>query len=832
MKISIGGSRKATKWKVEDVTFEELAQRVSNPTVTPETFETYQKLDKASKDDLKDVGGFVLGELKGGKRSNATVTNRTGIALDLDAIGSWGELEEIESTLEFLMFKYCLYSTRKSTKNNPRVRILFELKRVVTPDEYEYLARKLCEIIGMQYCDPTTVQPARLMYWPSVSSDMQDEFIFESNLDFSPLDPDSLLNRVDDWRKQSEWPRFSTEDPDLKKPGNYDEDEKDPREKPGVIGLFNRAYSIPEALETFLSDVYEPTDKPDRYTYINGESTEGGVVYGRDKFGADVHFYSFHATDPYGGKKRNAFDLIRVWKFGDSNQQKSTKEMMEFASQDEKVKKLRNEETIEKMKVAQKEQNFGLPPPEKEKSKSDNSQSKEEEELNAYRKLLSKLTVDSKGKFEKTYQNYLAIMREDPKLKDKFYYDTFAVRPKVNKPLPWAGDYRNLPRNWEDDDVIGMMHYLETNYDMYAREKIKDSCRLSAKERLKHPVREYLESLEWDGTPRLETLLIDYFGAVDNIYTREVIRKSLIAAVARVEEPGVKFDNMPILIGSQGIGKSSFLYILGKDWFTDSYIDFGSKEGYQMLHGNWIVEIGELTGFYKKEVEQIKSFLSKREDEFRAPFDKYTQNHPRQCVIFGTTNAKTFLRDQTGNRRFWPVQLGIKEPTKSVFKDLPKEVDQIWAEAYFYYTLGEDLFLEGKSKELAEKAQDESLEADPKKDEIINFILEEIPTDWYNRTLSQRKLYWKKDEIEDEDFDYEENVETKKRNSIAPVEIWCELFGRNKEDFSVSDHNSICKILDSFPGLRKTRSTIFGKCYGRTRGYKITSEFYDWSSQD
>lgn len=818
MKISIGGSRKATKWKVENVTFEELAKKVSTPTVTPESFETYQKLDKASKDDLKDVGGFVLGELRGGKRSNATVTNRTGIALDLDTIGNWEELEEIENTLEFLKYKYCLYSTRKSTKTNPRVRILFELKRVVTPDEYEYLARKLCEIIGMQYCDSTTAQPARLMYWPSISSDMQDEFIFKSNLDFEPLDPDSLLNAIEDWRKQSEWPRFPNENPNTKKPGNY-EDEKDPREKPGIIGLFNRAYSIPEVLETFLSDIYEPTDKPDRYTYIKGESTEGGVVYGRDKFGADVHFYSFHATDPYGGKKRNAFDLVRVWKFGDSNKQKSTKAMIEFANQDEKVKKLRNEETIERMMEVQREQNF-------------NQDGQElEADLNDTRNVLEKLTIDNSGKIEITYRNFLTIMREDPKLKDSFYYDTFAIRPKVSKPLPWAGDYRTLPRNWEDDDVRGMMSYLETNYELYSREKIKDCCQLSAKERLKHPVREYLESLEWDGISRLDTLLIDYFGAADNIYTREAIRKSLVAAVARVEEPGIKFDTMLILIGDQGIGKSTFLYMLGKDWFTDSYIDFGSKEGYQMLHGNWIVEIGELTGFYKKEVEQIKSFLSKREDEFRAPYDKYTQNHPRQCVIFGTTNAKTFLRDQTGNRRFWPIQLGIQKPNKNVFKDLPDELDQIWAEAYYLYLLGEDLTLKGKSKELAEKAQDESLEADPKKDAILNFILQEIPTDWYDRTISERKLYWNKEELREEDFEFEEDVETRKRSCVAPIEIWCELFGRNVGDFNVVEQNTICKILDSFPGLKKTRSTIFGRCYKRVRGYRISSEFYDWSSQ-
>lgn len=810
MLVSMGGSRKTKKWKPEEMTFSELAEKVSHPTITSETFEAYQKMDKASQDDLKDVGGFVLGEFKDGKRSNQSLISRSGIALDLDSIGSQEELRKIIDKLESLAFKFCLYSTRNSSKTNPRIRILFELKRNVNSDEYEYLSRKLCESLGMQYCDKTTVEPARLMYWPSVSSDAINGFIFHKNLENKPLDPDEFLSQQKDWQDISTWPLFPCEGIGEKKTLNPNVNQ-DPREKKGIIGLFNRAYSIPEAIETFLPDIYEPSDDPNRYSLIGGSSTKGGVVYGREEYGADVFFYSFHSTDPYGQKLYSAFDLVRVFKFGDSNQTKSTKEMIEFANNDPKVKEERRNEVLEKILEAENEEETSKP----------SIDTKE-----AYDKLTSKLKLDSYGKVEKTFKNFQTIIREDPKLKDGFHYDLFAISPMVDKVLPWPEDYSQLPRIWTKTDESGLEAYIETRYGIYEPQKTTKARDLISKERMRHPVREYLDSLEWDGIERLDTLLIDYFGAEDNAYTRAVIRKALIAAVARVMEPGIKFDTMPILIGPQGIGKSTFLDILGKDWFCDSIIDFASKEGYQMLHGSWIIEIGELSGFYKKEVEQIKAFLSKRKDKFRAPFDPNTNEHPRQCIIFGTTNAKKFLKDQTGNRRFWPVQLAVHTPTKDVFTDLPEEVDQIWAEAYISYMMGEDLFLAGEVNKMAQQEQELRIEDSFYKEEIVEFLLKRVPQDWKNKTLEERRIYWSNEEIRKKEYGTEDLV---KRDRVRAKEIWTELFGNDISRINPREEKAIRDVLNNLPGLEYNPGIRFGKPHNNnnpTGGFYINDQFY------
>ena len=171
-------------------------------------------------------------------------------------------------------------------------------------------------------------------------------------------------------------------------------------------------------------------------------------------------------------------------------------------------------------------------------------------------------------------------------------------------------------------------------------------------------VKRYLERLVWDGVPRVETLLPDYLGAVDNAYTRAVMKKFLCAAVARAIEGGVKFDYMPIATGPQGIGKSTFLAILGGEWFSDSLTTFSGKEAAELIQGTWINEIGELSAFSKQETQVIKQFLSKTHDIYRAAYGRRTEKYPRRCVFFGTSNDHEFLKDATGNRRFWPVEIG------------------------------------------------------------------------------------------------------------------------------------------------------------------------------
>ena len=187
-----------------------------------------------------------------------------------------------------------------------------------------------------------------------------------------------------------------------------------------------------------------------------------------------------------------------------------------------------------------------------------------------------------------------------------------------------------------------------------------------------------MESLEWDGVERVDMLLIDYFGADDTPYTRAAIRKTLVAAVARIYKPGTKFDSILVLNGPQGVGKSTFFARLGREWFSDSLSisDMKDKTASEKLINSWILEISEMSGIRKTEVEVVKSFVSRQNDKFRQAYGVNVESHPRKCIIVGSTNSEGgFLRDVTGNRRFWPVHVpgtGVKHPW-----DMDC-VDQIW----------------------------------------------------------------------------------------------------------------------------------------------------------
>lgn len=291
----------------------------------------------------------------------------------------------------------------------------------------------------------------------------------------------------------------------------------------------------------------------------------------------------------------------------------------------------------------------------------------------------AQLDVDANGGYRKTIDNMLIVLRNDPLLKGKIALDEFAARGVAAGALPW--DNRTGQRVWSDNDDAGAQWYLEVRYGLTGKDKVMNALSLCAQGNRFNELVDYLNTLEWDGEPRLDTLLIDYLGAEDNVYTRAVMRKSLAAAVARAMVPGTKYDYMPIFTGPQGIGKSTFLRLLGKKWFSDSLQTFEGKEAAEMLQGTWINEIGELNGMTRSEVNQVKQHLSKTEDIYRVPYGRRTDVYPRRCVFFGTTNDAEFLRDNTGNRRFWPVDLGVVAPKKCIFSELAAEVDQVWAEA-------------------------------------------------------------------------------------------------------------------------------------------------------
>jgi len=596
-----------------------------------------------------------------------------------------------------------------------------------------------------------------------------------------------------DWRNIAEWPQVpGVQEKRISRAAK----QEDPNEKSGVVGAFCKVYDIYRALAELLPDTYLPTDMPDRFTFAGGSTTGGAIVYDNGKF-----LYSHHATDPCSGRLVNAFDLVRLHKFSHlddeakpdtpTNRLPSFAAMNEFALSIPEVSAILNQERYEKATQA-----FSSPAT-----------------AGADANWMARLQISpTTGAIAKTMDNICIILENDPLLKGKFGLDEFANRGIVLGSLPW--DERAERRVWSDTDDAGVQWYIEKVYGITSKEKILNAVALISFKNRFNDVQDYLTSLKWDGVPRLDTLLIDYLGAEDNAYTRQVARKSLTAAVARAMQPGVKYDCMPILSGPQGIGKSTFLRLLGKRWFSDSLLTFEGKEACEMIQGVWINELGELNGLTKSEMSAVKQFLSKTEDIFRVPYGRRSDLYPRRCVFFGTTNDDEFLRDSTGERRFWPVDVGVRPAKKSVFKELEAEVPQIWAEAFVSWQLGEFLDLEGEAKDIWANEVKSHKITNSKEGLIREFLERPIPVDWNKRSISERRLYWSGN------FACSD-TECEQRQYVCAAEIWCECFGNEIKWMKQSDTREINQILDSISDWEKEKKLRrFGKDYGPQRGYK------------
>lgn len=786
LNIAIGKSRWDTQWKNKTMTWSELLNRLKETTRTHETVEEYKALSKDDQGRIKDIGGFVGGHLIEGRRLKGNVKNRSLVTLDVDYANSefWGD---------FTMFNdyaAALYSTHKHTPESPRLRLIIPLRRSVTPEQYEAIARRVAESINIELFDDTTYQPSRLMYWPSTPKN--GEYIFE--VQKGPmLDPQEILDTYGDWRDCSYWPESSRSQ---KKRKSLKDKQEDPLTKKGVIGAFCRTYDIHEAIDTFLNDVYTPCDIADRYTYIAGSTSAGLVTY------EDKYAYSNHSTDPAGEQLCNAYDLIRIHKFGHLDEKASPnmrptslpsyKEMLKFIENDPKTKK-----TIVREGIQVQKDDFA----DVDISDYDDS-------------WIDKLEIE-RGRVASSIDNVTIILENDPRLKNVYAYDEFDHMEVALKSMPWRQVNNKKERPLRDSDDSNLRHYLEQNYKITGKEKVRDAIRVVASRNTFHPVREYLENCQWDGVERVDTLLIDYLGAEDSEYTRAVTHKTLVAAVARALEPGCKFDYMLTLSGPQGIGKSTLFGRLGGDWFSDSLTSVTGKESYEQLQGVWIMEMGELSAMKKSEVEATKQFLSKQEDRYRKAYGERVEPYPRHNIFVGTTNEKQFLRDDTGGRRFWVVDL-INPPKRNLFDELNEDtVSKIWAEAKTYYELGEELDLDPKMKEVAKAMQEAHGEDSPKLGMIIQYLDTLLPKNWAEMDLYQRRSF-----LQGDTFTAAGEGEVV-REKVCAAEIWCEVFDKRFGDLNNYEAKEINKMLDRLPEWTKNKQpNNFGRLYGRQRGYR------------
>ena len=789
--IATAHSRLAKRWKNRTTTWRSLVDRCRETRRTGETAAEYARMSREEQSAVKDVGGFVGGYLNGGVRKTSAVLYRTLATLDIDfgTADVWDDF-----TLQF-DFAAMLYSTHKHSPQAPRYRLVFPLSRHVTAQEYEPLCRLVASFLGIDMFDTSTYELARLFYWPSTSRGA--EYVFRVQ-DGPAADVDGLLSMYRDFRDVSEWPVSSREGDairhEMRKAG-------DPLEKPGLIGAFCRAYTIEEAIDAFLPDAYERTAHEGRYTYRLG-SVAGGLVCYDHKFA-----YSHHETDPASRRLCNAFDLVRIHLFGaedegsradDVTRLPSCQKMQELAAKDKAVRRLLARERMESLVTDFGDISADVPGDKPGKDDPDEG-------------WTERLDYDKKGVLRPSAANYEAIMLHDPAFR-AVRFDLFGQCDRIE-----AADspFRGTHAPWEVDDVslakmcayVEKVHGLKTSVNVL----VDKMLRPTATARAFHSVQDYILGERWDGVPRLETLFIDYLGAEDTPIVRAMTRKWMAAAVKRAfeidpqTEAGVKFDHIIVFYGEQGTGKSTMAETLAAKWHGSISLTDSKKEQGEAFQKAWIVEVPEFKGVKNADTDTVKDLISRCSDDFRAAYARQRTSNARHSVLMGSTNNRYFLKDVTGNRRFWIIPVKGARPVYEWRDELRAVVGQVWAEAYQVYKKGEPLFLTKEQEKEAAAIAEGFTEAggDPLRDYLADWLDIPLPADWEAYEPKKRRDY----------FMYYDPLQA--TGSVTRDEV------------------TICEIINecSYPGLRKySPQTIGGilKSLGweyvsglkRVRGYR------------
>lgn len=774
--LSVAGSSASLKWSTVRYTWEDFLERLNRDIRSTETMRDFDRLDRTARANLKDVGGYMAGELSGARRLKSAVLSRSMITLDVDYADS---LFPVEFDTRFPGVAAVIYNTRSDRERSRRFRVVVPFaEEVQDAAQYEAAARKMAELLGIDLFDPTTFQAERMMYWQSLSSDQPKVFeVFEGE----PISAEYLLSLYgnnEEWRDIRNWAFKSDQEKETRAIVSKAM-AQNPREKAGLVGAFCRAYSVPEAIEKYLSDVYEIAPGNDRYTYKAGHSVGGMIVFD------DLFCFSYHSTDPIAdGHAYNAYDLVRVHKFGHLSKEDSTKEMNRLVCADK--------ECVKDMVTPDADlddfDDYG------DAVKSDSTE--EVTEL--------VWDLDGKGNKQVTVNNFVNAFKSDPLLNGLLAYDMLKetivfTRPSFTAKGSKKGDLVS------DTDISIIKGRIERMHGIYNDAKLNDAIEQVSSDNAFHPIKLYLESLTWDGVPRIDSFLVDYMGAEDNEYTREAFRKMLLAAVTRIYEPGRKFDTALVFYSEQGVGKSTLIQRLSKGWFNDSLTNLSGKESYEAIQFAWLVELAELSALRKSDVEAVKNFISKREDTYRGAYARRVKTHKRQCVFFGSTNDDEFLKDATGNRRFFPVEVKRTRKTRLIFEpEFDAIVDQLWAEAMEGYVLGEALTLSDEAEAIAGGTREEFTERTPIQGLIEEYLDRLFPADYEDRFLAQRLDFLNGDLGE-------EGTETK--NSFSLIELWTEALGRRKDEYTVVKARELSNAVKALKGWKRdkqARQKIYG----------------------
>lgn len=693
----------------------------------------------------KEAGNYIFGEIEGERRNKSSVVSRCVITLDVDFPDS-GFIDRVQNVFDG--YAYALHSTFSSTKEKPRYRLVMPLSEKVGPAKYTELCYGVMALLGNTCFDPTTAQHERYMFLPATNGEGYVVITREGKA----LEIDNaMLQGANTFGKT---PRESARK------------RKDPKTLKGVVGLFCKAYQDWAELVRVFELPYEQVSA-NRF-HLNGAKSEAGMAPIAENPG---FVYSYHANDPAGGRAMNAFDLVRVHKFGHLdagkdgvplNRLPSTKAMNELAANDERVKKLQSAEILKAFS----------------------------EEINDETDNTSWVEGLSRNKFgpvENTIQNLDLITAHDPIFKGIVLNVRGMTMELTPGSYPWR-DVRKNDTQLDDYDFSSIMLHLERTYRLRISEnQLRHVLRDLVQERKHDFVQEYLEGLEWDGTPRVEFALP---GVEDSPHTRLVARKVLVAAVARTFEPGIKWDNMLMIYGREGIGKSWWIEKMSRGWYN-SLDEIGNKDTLMKMGKSWIVTADEGHSLRAADFNKLKEFLTQRKDEYRAPFAATVSSYPRRSVIWGTTNDPAFLRRQDGNRRF----LIVHAKNKVDFDALTDEyINQVWAEAVHLWRAGEKLHFTAEETELLNEARAPYVQEDPLTGLVQKYADTSVPAGWDDMTLDER-LEWRANASTGFAPAGTETI-----TSLSALQVWCEVMGRRIGEHSVRDMADIQRVLRTLPG--------------------------------
>lgn len=723
--VFVAPTRTTVTWEATRVSWAQLLEWAANPA------------------DHKECGNYVLGRFQGLRRVKTAVTSRAALTLDADA----GAGQDFPDRLAELGFTCLYHTTFSSTPAEPRFRVIVPLDREVEPFEYSMLAAVVISRVGQDRFDPGSIQPERYMFKPSTQ------------------DPDSYR-----WGVVGEGPAvvdellgaYSSEvvSDDLRP--SVPRSKRDPFQLGEPVGAFNRVYRDFDLLISTYDLPYEAAG-PGRWKYLDADGAAGLSLV------ADGLVYSHHSHDPASGGARTAFDLVRLHEFAALDRDvKPETPINRLPSYEAMQKKAQQDEAVYLELVPQAAKEFA-----------------DAADQVAAGPLV--LDLDKQGRPTDTVENWDRIRGHDA-LFSRIFFNELAQATEISGAMPWR-EFDPTETVFDSTDRASLGLYVEREYGLKApRERLDMVLAECAKANARNPLRDLLETLEWDGTPRLETCLP---GVEVNDYTRMVAKRIMVGAVARALSPGCKVDHTLVLYGPEGLGKSWWIDKMAMG-FSASLGPIGAKDTLLTMQRSWIMTSDEGYALTKSDSEKVKEFITRPVDVFRAPYDREAKAHPRHCVIWGTTNDREFLRKQEGNRRFLIVECSRAVDFEAL---TPDYVRQVWAEAVALFKMGEPWFLSADETKLAHQMREGFTEADFREGVIQAFLNTPLPAAWDSMTVLERQMWLN---VSDQ-REIQARGEKVLDRTCAP-QVWAEALGHRLSDQDRGEIKELGVLLDHLEG--------------------------------